>query len=194
MPKFGLIWLILVLGGCGLLPEPRPAPPPLLPPASFGKNLQVSQLLEIATPKTALTDAPQQLLIVVAIDHQQLRVTGLTPAGQRLMNITYDGQRVQANGTHRLPEWLTPQTILSQLQLAHWPLAALQHNYSAPWQLSGTSQQRQLSRENQPIVTVDYTSPTAATFSPGQSINLYDHRFDVSLTIRTLNVHIEASE
>lgn len=192
MPNARAFLLIawLSLGGCTLLPSSPPSTPALLPPASLGQSLQASQQLQ-----AFFGQEQQQLLIALAVDEQQLRVTGLTPNGQRLLTIAYDGEHTQTEGDQWLPEELDPTLILTQLQLAYWPLATLQNHYSAPWSLSESEHQRQLLLDQIPVVTIDYLThkPTDGIVA-GNRISLYDHWFDITLNIRTLTVHTQANE
>lgn len=181
------IALVLLLSGCSPLPSLHLSSPALLPPASFGQTLQASQQLE-----AIVDEEPQQLLIAFAVDNQQLRVTGLTPSGQRLLSINYDGQQTQTSGSHWLPDELDPRMILAQLQLAYWPLDTLQANYPAPWRVTETAEQRQLLHKQTPVWQVDYLNhKTDETLIAGHRISLYDHRFGITLNIRTLSVHSE---
>ena len=186
--------LAMLLSGCSLLSSnlssklsSKLLAPELLSPASFGQNLQASQQLEVM-----IGEDQRQLLIAFAVDDQQLRVTGLTANGQRLLSISYDGHQTHSQYDQLLPEVLDPDVVLAQLQQAYWPLAALQANYAEPWRIVETGQQRQLWYEQTPVLRVDYLNHMASeALVEGHRISLYDHRFDITLYIRTLTVHSE---
>ncbi|WP_051278016.1 DUF3261 domain-containing protein [Solimonas flava] len=122
----------LLLGGCANGPvrseTPRAAAPPLLAPASVGDALQVQQLLHAAYGSDETT-----LQCVVSDDLATLSVVCLTALGQRVFTLDWDGRQLKAQRAPLAPERIDPQRIVADLQLAFWPLAALQDG----WRSSG---------------------------------------------------------
>lgn len=122
----------LLLAACANGPaRPEPAPetaPPLLAPASVGEALQVQQLLHAAYGNDETT-----LQCVVSDDRTTLSVVCLTALGQRVFTLDWDGRQLKAQRAPLAPERIDPQRIVADLQLAFWPLAALQDG----WRSSG---------------------------------------------------------
>jgi Protein of unknown function (DUF3261) len=66
-----------------------------------------------------------------------MTVVGLSSTGVRLFTVRYDGTEVHAGKGLPLPEQLTPERLLADLQLVFWPLASLQKPLQeAGWQVS----------------------------------------------------------
>jgi hypothetical protein len=118
--------------GCALW---RPAPPPdfpLLPPASLGHSLQLEQILHAAHGTRSFT-----LQSFVSITPERIAVSGFTALGQPVFVVEYDGRDLRAESAG--PETLPPQRLLADLQLALWPLPALQAAAAAAgsaWQIT----------------------------------------------------------
>jgi hypothetical protein len=103
----------------------------MLAPASFGRSAQFEQLLHAAH---GAQDA--SLLCMVTITPQQITVLGLTAMGQRVFTLSYDGSELRAERSSFAPERIQPQRILADIQLALWPLAALQAaTADSDWQI-----------------------------------------------------------
>lgn len=104
----------------------RPAPEgaaafPLLSPQSLGRSVERQQSLRLA-----IRDTNASFRCVVTVDAQEVVVIGLTALGARAFTLSYDGSRIDSQTTiadERAPD---PRQILTDLQLAYWPLAQLQ--------------------------------------------------------------------
>lgn len=112
----------LLLAGCSLLPA-TPAPPaPFapLPPSSYGGTVRATQILTLSRAGGART-----LQCVVEIGPGKLTLVCATALGQRVLSLVYDAQGLRADvieGGAAPP----PAQVLTDLQLAAWPLPALQ--------------------------------------------------------------------
>ncbi len=103
---------------------------PLLSPALLGQSQQASQVL-----RGDYGDAVFTLRSVVTVDAQQLTVIGLTSMGLRAFTLKYDGQNLSEERVPQVPQALQSRQLLNDLQLAYWPLSALQ----AAWRDSGVA-------------------------------------------------------
>lgn len=122
-----------LLAACANGPTARPAASaattlPLLPPASLGAPLQAQQILHAAYGSDEAT-----LQCVVDADSAVLSIVCLTALGQRVFTLSYDGRELKALRAPFAPDSIDPQRIVADLQLAYWPLEALQ----AAWQRAG---------------------------------------------------------
>ncbi len=160
---------------------------PLLSPATFGMEIQASQQLLFTRDQQEHT-----LLAAITIESKQLRLLGLTPQGQRLIKIEFDGQKLHSEQSPLLPVEVPAQAVLQQIQLAYWPLLALQQHYRKPWSVESSPCQRQLRLEGEPIITVTYPpaatvgADCAATLMPDVSVT--HHQFGNQLQVKTLNI------
>ena len=93
---------------------------------------------------------------LLRISDKQIRLLGLSPLGQRLLQIDYNGQRVeswQASKEMQLPA----KDILFQMQISLWPeMALLKWLADSDWQLQISPQRRQLFYRGKHWLTVDY--------------------------------------
>jgi hypothetical protein len=124
----------LLLAGCATSAPKPPAVPPfaLLPPASYGGSAHVTQILN-----AAYGEREASLQCVLDIGPQSLSVVGLTATGQRVFTLKYDGATLDAERSPFAPTEIAPERILADLELAYWPLPALQAaTAGTPWTIS----------------------------------------------------------
>jgi hypothetical protein len=122
----------LALGGCALLPQAPPPELPLLPPASLGAPHSAAQVLHAAFGERELT-----LQCAVQADADAVTLIALGPLGQRAFTLRYDGHKLDAQTSPYAPQTLPPQRVLSDVQLALWPLAAWQQQLAgSDWSLT----------------------------------------------------------
>lgn len=123
-PRWLAITVVCALAaGCAAAPTAGPAPAtlPLLPPASLQASRSVEQILHAAYGAGDAT-----LQCVVEVTPQRLQVVGLTALGQRVFTLVQDGAGVSAEASAYAPAFIDPHRIVADMQLAYWPLAALQ--------------------------------------------------------------------
>ncbi len=186
-----LLTVLLLLGGCQIMPRAiSPDAPPLLSPAAAGFVLQATQQLTLQRGEDR-----HQLLAALAINPQQLRLTGVSALGQRLLQLDFDGQHLNSQHYHDLQLPFSDEWILVQLQLAYWPLAQLQARWGAPWKVTTDGSSRTLQLEQRPLITVTYrtlTNPTPATDrhipAPSERVEISHHFMKTSLTVTTLQI------
>ncbi len=154
-PRSSLVALAaLLLSACGVLPvHERPPSPPLLTPSSLGRSVGALQIVHGAYGEQDLA-----FQCVVEVTLQQLTMVGLSAQGQRVFSLRYDGNKVDAESTALAPDGLDPQRVLVDLQLALWPLAALQQSFAGtPWELTEPAPAtRRLRREGRLVAEVHY--------------------------------------
>lgn len=195
----------VLLVGCQSLTRPPSLPSPtLLSPAAAEMTLQATQQLSVQHG-----DSSRQLLVVLALNPQQLRLSGLSGLGQRLLDIEHDGKSVQSRYYHDMVLPLSAEWIIAQLQLAYWPLAALQQTWREPWQVTATANQRTLYLEGQPLLTVTYQPLSAAHSttneqslpdqaarqhlpSPTEQVVIVHQTMNTTLTVTTLQAQIKS--
>ena len=127
-----LLLLLGVLSGCSSTPhrfsQDTDINWPLLSPGSLQQTRQVAQVL-----RGEYADTSFSLRSVVTVDAQQLSVIGLTSMGLRAFTLKYDGLELIEERVPQVPDVLKSRQLINDLQLAFWPLSALQQ----AWQVVG---------------------------------------------------------
>lgn len=148
--------LPLLLSACSVLGVHQPPPsPPLLSPASLGHSVSALQIV-----RGSYGDQETTFQCIVKVDSQGLAVIGLSAQGQRLFKLRYDGEKLDAESTALAPIALDLRRVLVDLQLALWPLDALQLGFAGTlWEVSEpAAQTRRLRRHGKLIAEVHYQS------------------------------------
>jgi hypothetical protein len=105
---------------------------PLLAPASLGEERSVTQVVRGAFGPREMT-----MNCVVTVKDGVMTVVGLNAMGVRLFTIRYDGTTTTVDNSLPVPAQLTPERLLADLQLVHWPLRPLQAALRGDgWELS----------------------------------------------------------
>ena len=123
--------LAAALAGCAATPRtslpkgaddcgPDQAVPVLrLSPASLGKELAVQQQLSVTT-----RGQTQRVDVLLEVDATAVRLA-LVAMGQTAARLEWDGQKLSETRASWLPAAVSGERILSDLQLALWPEAAV---------------------------------------------------------------------
>jgi hypothetical protein len=124
-------WAVLLLAAACSAPALCPGAPPklaephLLHPATLGGERQVQQVV-----RAAFGARESVLQCVVTVHAEGLAVVCLTAAGLRAFSVSWDGDEWSVQTAPMLPGQWRPQALVADLQLALWPLPALQSVYS----------------------------------------------------------------
>jgi hypothetical protein len=119
-----------ILGACRTLPPPDRAGDgnraraaehaPLAPPDAVGAR-SAAQVIHAAYGARSVV-----LRTAIEVTPGRLQVVGVTSTGQRLFTASYDGKTIDAQKSPFVPEKLDPERVLADMQLALWPLPAVQ--------------------------------------------------------------------
>ncbi len=183
--KTGLFicFVITLLNGCGLLKNTNAhnkalAQFPLLAPESYPLQQQVTQTFTLK-PHPPNSDRTHTLLAVWSITDEQLLFSALTPTGQTLISARLAKGRLHAEKSEFLPEALSPRDVISQLQVAHWPMQSiLSATQTNEWSLTEENLTRTLYYRNKKIMTVEPLN--------SHKITLVHHVFGFTVDIQTL--------
>jgi len=93
---------------------------PLLAPATLGATRTANQILRVAHGEQEAT-----LNCVLDADGEHVNIVGMTALGVRAFTIKFDGVAVNAEAQPGVPQSLSPERLLNDVQLVYWPLAAL---------------------------------------------------------------------
>lgn len=146
------LWALL--GACAGTVPPSPLDPNrlrlALSPASFGQALNLQQQVHVeAQGRTVEFDA------VLDIAPDAVTLVGLT-LGQRMLTLRYDGATLSEQRHAALPAEVRGADILSDVQLALWPAAAVRAALPAGWTLTDEGQRRTLSHDAQDVAVIAY--------------------------------------
>lgn len=157
-----VLWLAgcALFAGCSLLsPQALPAMP-LFAPDALGGQWQFSQAVRLqrglANQAAAQQAVPVSILAAWAVVDGHIQLTGLTPTGQRLMLLGFDGEHFTEQYSALLDAPLPGRDILAQLQLCYWPITAIEQQLqSSPWSIELIDQQRILFWRDTKVLTIE---------------------------------------
>lgn len=115
---------VFLLAACAARP-PLPDDTPalrLLPPADLATESLLTQTLTLRT-----NGREQQFLAVVRLERERVRMAVLTPAGQQLLSLDYDGENLLQNSVEGVA--IPGRQILASLQFALWPEDSIRREY-----------------------------------------------------------------
>ncbi|MEW5248591.1 DUF3261 domain-containing protein [Microbulbifer discodermiae] len=154
-----IVWFItLAVAACSsqqqLVVQKQPRP---LIPLMLGASRQLNQQVTVQ-----YRDELWDLIGVSLIGSEEFRVSLLTVQGFSLMDIEYDGHKVQAQQYIDAGSQIPPQALLADMQLIYWPLEALQQSLPEPWRIqeksSGGSRLRELLLDDNLYTEVRYST------------------------------------
>jgi hypothetical protein len=153
--RLGVTATLVGLGvlGCATT-APPPAPPPeltlRLPPAALGSELSLAQRLTVVrgTERRGF-DA------LLEADASAVRIAALA-LGQRVASLSWDGAHFEAQVSSQVPDFVTAPRILTDVQLAWWPAAAVEAGLPAGYALEASGTRRVLRRGGATVVLVTY--------------------------------------
>lgn len=180
-----LFFALSLVGGCTLLAPRGQLPPlPLLPPAGLEQSVQISQRVEIS-----FADDSRTFLGAWVVSAQGLHFVGLTPSGQNLMTLSYDGQHFGESYSPVLGEAIPGRQVLSQLQLAHWPLASIERALAGTlWRVHSEGSQRHLYFRDNLILSIDASYTAGRNDTLPAAIRIQSHVASYRLEVQTLQV------
>ncbi len=172
-----ILWsfILFLLVGCSLFSVTSQQPKQLLLLSPKGGPSAV--LLKQKVTMDARGEQ-HQFLVVIRLEHDQLKLRALLPTGQPLLSLDYDGVSLQQ--TNNSPIALPSEEILAMMQFALWSEKAIEKAYRTEngWQLELSSEQRLLFMATEKVVSVNYLS------NDEMLIENYDHQYRV--IIKTL--------
>lgn len=170
--------LATFLLGCQSLREP----PGLIVLAPLQiKN--TTQVLQSITLKRELEE--NRFTAVLLLQPSGTSLVAMTLTGQILFKIRHEQEQITFDSPVGLS--LPGERIMSLVQLALWPLDALQPYQSGAWQLIESDTRRQLYYRKQQIVDIRRSDMRDQW---PYHIQIDDHQFSIELTIQTLQQQV----
>lgn len=171
--------LACALAACTTAPK-QEAPARLglmLAPASLGASISLQQHLTVERQGRV-----DQLDAALEVDRQQFNMVGLA-FGQRVLSMNYDGKTLQSWRHPMLPSQVRVEDVMEDTQLTLWPLAAIRAALPPGWQIEQQGLRRTLSLQGEPVMVIDYSSPT-----PWEGkVELNNLRYHYHLTIESVS-------
>jgi hypothetical protein len=127
-----------------------------LAPSALGCEVAVQQRLTVELPGKP----EQQLEALLEVDAQAVRLAFFL-MGQGMGTMVWDGREWDKQLSRHWPAQLAPEQVLSDLQLAFWPLLAVQQSLQAPWSVEALATGRRLLRDGQERVRVQFIGSSA---------------------------------
>jgi hypothetical protein len=119
-----IVVVAALLAGCATHVAP-PAKISLASPSALSPR-SATQVIHAVYGARAIT-----LSTAIQLDAAKLKVVGVTATGQRLFTVGWDGVTVTAEKSIFVPASVDPERVLADVQLALWPLAAVQKTFGA---------------------------------------------------------------
>ncbi|MGJ4748672.1 DUF3261 domain-containing protein, partial [Leptospira sp. SA-E8] len=164
--------------------RPDAAPLLRLSPASLGRSLALEQRIRIDAHDENGQPIKRQIETLLEADAATLRVV-LLYMGQTAAVLEWDGAHLKETRSVLWPSSLRGERILSELQLALWPVepirAALAALPEPGWTLDADEQARTLRQDGEPVVRVRFLDGL-------RNVELQNLRDDYRLTIRSLSL------
>ena len=120
-----------------------------LQPSTDLAPFELQQLVE-----TTVQGRRETMIVEFEADAQGMRFVGLTPFGQKLLQIDYDNQVARAQ---TLPDArLSPTALLALLQLAQWPADSVRRGLAPALRLEEGVHQRRVLLAGRLLLSIDY--------------------------------------
>jgi hypothetical protein len=149
---------LAVTAGCAATAPSRPAsddtPLLRLPPAALGRRLALQQQLLVQAG-----GRQQHIDVLLESDEHAVRLV-LLNLGQTAARLEWDGRELVQTHAPWWPQAVGGERVLSDLQLALWPVDAVGAALPAGWTLEPRDGQRHLRRGSEIVATVSYPTPT----------------------------------
>ena len=154
-------FIAVAFTGCVFFNDSQKLPElPLLPPADFWLDTvneenenKSEQFLEQVTLDNGTDE--QVLLAAWVVTVERIELVGLTPTGQRLLSLSYDGQEFNEDYSSLLEEPIPGRMVLAHLQLAHWPEQSIVSNLEkSPWRMSVSDIKRDFYLQDEYFMTI----------------------------------------
>lgn len=125
-----------------------------LTPDSLGRNLAEQQLLTFSGPGIR----PANIDVMLEVDTDSVRMAFLG-MGRVMARMRWDGTALETTHAQGWPESVSQERILSDLQMALWPLSVIQEALPAPWEIVMTGHARRLREDGRDRIVFTETGP-----------------------------------
>jgi len=177
--RLGLWLLLALLAGCVTTPRPPPPATELtlkLSPASLGRELALSQRITVVREGERRSFDAQ-----LEADASSVRIAAVA-MGQTVASLTWDGKTLEQRVSQHVPEAITAERILSDVQLAWWPADAVRAGLPAGYRLEEQGAERTIFEGDAKVATLTYEGTPPAW----RKVVLTKHRYGYQLDIESV--------
>ena len=173
----GLIALVLA-AACATTPKPLPAAEfgLRLSPASLGRELALSQRVTVVRGQERRSFDAQ-----LEVDASSVRIAAVA-MGQTIATLSWDGKSLEQTVSERVPEAVTAARILSDVQLAWWPVGAIRAGLPSGFVVAEDGGARVVTENGVPFASVSYEGTAPAW----KHVRLTHQRFGYVLDIESV--------
>lgn len=132
-------------------------------------------------------DRHDTLIAELEVDAAGLRFAGVTPFGQKIIQLGYDNH--EASATMLPNSRISAALLVALLQLANWPADAVRaglegsEGIDSPLTLEENAGQRRILNRGEPTLTIEHNGGPP----PWRKVHMTIHAADLELTIETLD-------
>lgn len=156
MIRWAVPVLASVVVGCATTPAPRTEAAPVLltlSPASLGRQLHLAQRISIFRG-----EGHWSLDAQLEAEPDEVRLAAFA-MGQTVARLVWNGVHLEETHSTRVPDVVTPARILSDVQLAWWPEAAVRAGLPPGYEVTTSDGVRHLTHQGAPFADVRYEGP-----------------------------------
>lgn len=179
---FLLFPLLLALGACGENESETPCAPLIgggsycLQPTAALAPFDVQQKVE-----ATFRGRRETMIAEIESDAEGMRFVGLTPFGQKLLQVAYDNRAASAA---TLPDRrISPALLIALLQIALWPADAVRAGLEEPLTLDDGAGRRRIHNRGEATISIDYRGAQP----PYRGLRISVPAADLELEIETLD-------
>jgi hypothetical protein len=123
----------------------------------------------------------ETVIAEIEVDAAGMRMAGLTPFGQKLLQFNWDNRELKAT---TVPDARFDAAFLAAtLQLAHWPADAVRAGLSAPLRLEETAGGRRVLKNSTPVLSIQLDGERP----PYRSVRMAMPAADLEMLAETLD-------
>ncbi|MFT3709651.1 MAG: DUF3261 domain-containing protein [Archangium sp.] len=176
-----MVLALALTSACVTAPKPKPEGDDLLlklSPKSLGRELQLAQRI------TVLRGAEKKSFDAqLEVDDAEVRIAAVA-LGQTVASLKWDGKSLQKEVSTHVPEAITADRILSDVQLAWWPADAIRAALPNDYALTEDGGTRTLSRNGTGLARIEYVGTAPAW----QHVRLAHLKYGYELDIESVNL------
>jgi hypothetical protein len=147
-----------------------------LQPSSGVRSFEATQMIRLR-----FKDREETLVAEFEVDASGFRFVGLTPFGQKMIQLDYDNRELR---TGALPDArFNPTLLAATLQLAHWPADAVRAGLAAPLRLEESAGVRRVLDGVSPLVSIQFEGE----WPPYRRIRMVMHETGLEMEADTLD-------
>ncbi len=170
---------------------------PLLAPAGFSVNDKNDESVQITQRVSMVSEQSSQTLLAAwVVNGKEVSFVGLSPTGQRLLTLSYDGTSFKEDYSDLLTAEIPGRAVMSHVQLAHWPEESIEKELSSSeWKMNFYPEKRSLYYKGRHVMDIVFgyvNDKNTSLFRKRypKKMQISSRVMALQLNIETLNVNI----